>query len=102
FFRFDLFTKQLRRSSDHQTGDEYTDHDEHEEIDKADAHATIQSIDHHIEHVDPARERHLAIVHRVDRTGGRSGGGNAPEGTCGSTEANFFSLHVTKRVVDTH
>ena len=93
--RLDLAAKVFRRAPDHQPGQEHGQHDveEHPVKPRADA-AEDHLADLHEDQHHQARQRHEAVMHRVDRPVRRGRGRGRPERRQHRAEALLLAFHV--------
>ncbi|MPL86093.1 hypothetical protein SDC9_32069 [bioreactor metagenome] len=93
--RLDLAAKVFRGAPDHQPGQEDRQHDIEQHPVKPGADAAEDHLtDHHVDHLDKARERHETVVHRIDRAIGGRRRRRGPKGGETGAEALFLALHV--------
>ena len=99
FLLLDLLADVLRRSADHQPGDEDADDgvEQHAVEARADA-AEDHFVGLHVEQRHQAAERRVAVVHAVDGAAAGVGRDGGKERRCGDAEARFLALHVPARL----
>ena len=91
----DLLAEILRRSPDHQSGDEHRQDDEDQHAVEAGADAAEDHLaQHHVDHRHHAAQRREAVVHGVDRAVRGVGGRRRPQRRQNRAEADLLALHV--------
>ena len=93
FLGLEFLAEVFRCTANHQAGEEYRDqhvkqHAVHAGTDAAEDHLA----DHHVDQRDHPAQGIEAVLHAVDRTVGRGGGGHRPQHGTGGAEARFFTF----------
>ena len=97
--RLDLLAEVLRRATDHQAGDEDGEQREDQDPVEPDADAARAHLaELHVEERHHAAERRVAVVHRVDRAGRRTGRRGGEDRRAGDAVADLLALGVAARL----